>query len=61
MPLNKTFNQTETDELIGKMEHGLRVKLDEFSVPPELHAYFAKIGYSTVALFQSLATSDEGV
>ena len=61
MPLNKTFNQTEMDELIGKMEHGLRVKLDEFSVPPELQAYLAKIGYSTVALFQSLATNHEGV
>ena len=61
MPLNKTFSQIEVDELIGKMEHGLRVKLDEFSVPPELQAYLAKIGYSTVALFQSLATTDAGV
>ena len=43
------------------LEHGLRVKLDEFSVPPELQAYLAKIGFKTVALFQCIATSQEGV
>ena len=61
MPLNKTLKPEEVDEFIGGLEHGLRVKLDEFSVPPELQAYLAKIGYKTVALFQCIATSQEGV
>ena len=41
MPLNKKIEDDDVEELIGKMEHGLRVKLDEFSVPPTLQAYLA--------------------
>ena len=59
MPLKQPVKAEEVDALVEGLEHGLRVKLDEYGIPLELQAYLSKIGYKTVALFQCLATSQE--
>ena len=61
MPITKPVKPEEVDALVEGLEHGLRVKLDEFGIPIELQAFLSKIGYKTAALFQCLATSQEGV
>ena len=57
MPLNKTFDHVDESSLIGKLEHSLRVKLEECKVSPQLMAYLAHLGFDTVMMFQGLGTS----
>ena len=61
MPINKTFDKADEEALIEKMEHNLRVKLEELNVNPQLMAYLSQLGFRTVALFQGLGTSAEKV
>ena len=61
MPINKTFEKVEEAELIEKMEHNLRVKLEDLNVNPQLMAYLSQLGFRTVAIFQGLGTSAEKV
>ena len=57
MPLNKTFDHVEEAALIEKLEHSLRVKLEDCKVSPQLMAYLAHLGFDTVMMFQGLGTT----